>query len=278
MTRPLKHIEVVPYNPQWPQMFEEEAALIKSVLKNHCLEIHHIGSTSVPNLSAKQDLDILCVVDTLPSSLSLQEYGFVFKGELNIPLHYLFSKNTSFSKVNLHVVEPDHGFIALNIMFRDYLRNNEAARLAYENLKKDLIQDPSSFERVDGKWSGYTLGKDAFIKDILEKTGFSGVSMNLCTHYQEWEAYHRIKEEQIFNPRKMPYDRGHPSLLAKNHYHLILYKGVHIVSIAHVELLNDQEAELKSLATDTPYKGQSYETFMLSQLKKWDHLKKWEFQ
>jgi hypothetical protein len=48
-------IEIVPYNPNWPKMFEKEAELIKHVLGKHCLEIHHIGSTAVPQLIASQN-------------------------------------------------------------------------------------------------------------------------------------------------------------------------------------------------------------------------------
>lgn len=275
MTQQTKHIEVVPYNPQWPTMFGEEAAFLKSALGKNCIEIHHIGSTSVPHLSAKQDLDILCIVDSLPQSLSLEKHGYVFKGEFNIPLRNFFSKNTSHSKVNLHVVEPNHGFITLNLMFRDYLRNHEKTRYAYENLKKTLLQDPSSFQRVDGKWARYTLEKNVFIKNVLEKAGFSGISLNFCTHYQEWEAYHRIKEEQIFKPMEVLYNPHHPSLRADNHYHLVLYKGIHIVSIAHVEVLDNKEAILKSLVSDPVHKEEDFETIMIKQLENWVHSRQW---
>lgn len=269
MTILTKNIKVVPYNPQWPHMFEEESSLIKKALGNHCIMVHHIGSTSVPGLSAKEDLDILCIVDSLPVSLALQESGYVFKGEFNIPLRSFFSKNTSHSKVNLHVVEPDHGFISLNLCFRDYLRTNEEARLAYGELKHRLVQDPTSFERVNGKWARYTLKKNTFIKDLLEKANFDGLAVNFCTHDEEWKSYHRIKEEQILTPIGISYDYNHKSLQAQDHYHLVFYKGINIMGIAHMEFLNDQEAILKSLAVDPPYKGQETEIFMKNFLIKW---------
>ena len=143
-----KVIEVLPYNPTWPRMFEEEAAFIKQALGEHCLAVHHMGSTSVPGLSAKQDLDILCVVDNLAASLVLQNFGFLFKGELNIPLRYYFSKNTMLSKVNLHIVEQDHGFIELNLCYRNYLRANETVRSAYAEIKMQLLKDPAAYEKI----------------------------------------------------------------------------------------------------------------------------------
>lgn len=53
-----KNIEVVPYSLEWPKMFAAEAELIKQALGNNCITVHHIGSTSVPGLSAKPIIDM----------------------------------------------------------------------------------------------------------------------------------------------------------------------------------------------------------------------------
>ena len=85
-----KKIEVVPYDPSWPQQFEQEAEKLREALGQEVVAIHHIGSTSVPGLDAKRDLDTLLVVKNLNSSLLLQDVGYIFKGEFNIPLRYFF--------------------------------------------------------------------------------------------------------------------------------------------------------------------------------------------
>ena len=54
----IKKIEVVEYDSNWPKQYENEANKIKEALDNNLIAIHHIGSTSVPGLSAKRDLDI----------------------------------------------------------------------------------------------------------------------------------------------------------------------------------------------------------------------------
>jgi GrpB-like predicted nucleotidyltransferase (UPF0157 family) len=46
-------LEVVPYDPNWPQLFEQEAKLIQHALGDNCIAIHHIGSIAIPGLSAK---------------------------------------------------------------------------------------------------------------------------------------------------------------------------------------------------------------------------------
>lgn len=267
--RSTKHIEILPYNLAWPKLFEDESTRIKNTLGDACHQIHHIGSTAVPGLSAKDTIDILCVVNDLSRSLVLQELGYVFKGELNVPLRCYFSKNTPTLKVNLHVVEPDHGFIHLNICFRDYLRSTEKARIDYEALKHRLIQDPVNFERVNGGFPKYTLEKDTFIKSTLQAAGFDGATVNFCTHSREWEAYHRIRTEQLFDPLGITYDPNHPTLTADNHFHFVLYKGRIIVSVAQVEMLSHEVAALRSIATDTPHQRQGYASYLLRFVERW---------
>lgn len=274
MNKNPKQITIHNYNPAWPKMFYREAGLIGKVLGAEIVAVHHIGSTSVPGLKAKEDLDILCIVDQLASSLNLQDIGYVLKGELNIPLRYFFSKNDGTSKVNLHVTEKDHGFIKLNLCFCDYLRTHPAALEEYAKLKDSLLKDPKSFEKISNKFSGYNLGKDRFIKNSLDQAGFNDVTINFCAHYREWEEYHRIAREQIFEPMNILYDPNHPSLDDTNHYHFVLYQGTKIVSIAHVEFPNEDEAALRKLATDTPYKNQKFCIKMMEILEKWCKLHK----
>ncbi len=264
-----KHIEVVPYNPDWTHQFEDEAALIKQTLGEHCIVVHHIGSTSIPGLRAKNILDILCVVDALPEVIALEQAGYTYKGEYNIPLRAYFSKSAGNIKVNLHVVESDHGFIALNLSFRDYLRSHEEAREEYALLKETLLQDPASFERLEKRFTGYNLGKDEFIKGILDKAGFEGLTMNFCMHHREWEAYHRIRKEQIFALSDIQYDHNHPTITDPKHYHFVLYQGTTIIGVAHIEFLSDEDCALRPFAIDTPHQNQGFGALFLSIIEKW---------
>lgn len=265
----IKHIEIVSYNPNWPQDFQKEATLLKQYLKSHCLELHHIGSTSIPGLCAKPQIDIICQVDSLENSLTLTKHEYIFKHELNIPLRYYFSKNTPFSKVNLHVVENGHEFIHLNLSFRDYLRSHPEEIEKYAQLKENLLKDPKSFEVQEHRFSGYNLAKDTFIKSILKKAGYEGCHVAFCLHDQEWSHYHRIRKEQIFAPLGIEYNPSHPTITQKHHFHFVLYHGTQIVSCAHVEWLGSQEAALRTLATDEKEKKNGYGTLLLEFIEKW---------
>ena len=261
--------EVVPYDPFWPKAFEAAAKKVQNLLGNHCLHMHHMGSTAIPGLCAKNQIDTLCVVDDLKASLQLQDHGYTFKGELNVPLRYFFSSTHTSPQVNIHVVQPGHGFIDLNLTFRDYLRSHEEDRISYGNLKEQLLLDPKSHERQAGRFTGYTLGKDQFIKNLLDKGGLKGRCLNFCMHTREWAEYHRIRKELIFDHSHISYDENHPSLTDPKHFHFVLYQGITIVATAHMEFLNEKEAALRTLATDMPYQHQRHGTYLMKQLEQW---------
>ena len=267
-------IQVVPYNPNWPEMFEVEAKKIKNALKGNCIAIHHIGSTSVPSHSAKPKIDIIAVVrDLFFHEVRLEAIGYRFRGGFNIPLQKCFRIITKDRQINLHVFEKNDPEIELNIMFRNYLCQNPNARDQYAALKYNLIKKESSHQKNNSIYSGYTLGKNAFIQTILKEIGCNKHRFVLCTHDNEWENYHRICKEQIFDPINIEYDINHPSITAQEHFHFALYKGTKIVTVAHIEFLNEIEAALRSLATDEIYQNNGFGKIMMNLLEKWLRLK-----
>jgi GrpB-like predicted nucleotidyltransferase (UPF0157 family)/aminoglycoside phosphotransferase (APT) family kinase protein/GNAT superfamily N-acetyltransferase len=268
-------IKIVPYNSEWPQQFEREAAQLKEVLGKHCLKIHHIGSTSIPGLAAKEDIDILCIVDHLTSALAVQQLGYIFKDEINIPLRYFFSKNKDGSKINLHVTEAGHGFIDLNLKFCEYMRHHADSRQAYQDLKYKLLQDPTSFRRINGRFPKYTLEKNSFIKSILDQADFKGITFNFCVHYAEWEAAKQLRQTYFFDPLQIddPYTWtfNHPE-----HIHLVMYKGTKIIGYAHIQLWKDARAALRIIVIDEENRYQGFGTKFLGLIEKWLTLKKYK--
>jgi len=80
-----RKIEVVEYDPSWPELFEVEAERIKQALGHNCIRIHHIGSTSIPGLSAKPVIDMLPVVRDIQevdkATKAMESLGYEAKGE-----------------------------------------------------------------------------------------------------------------------------------------------------------------------------------------------------
>ena len=239
--------------------------MLQETLGKACLGCHHVGSTSVPGLCAKPVIDIILVVRDLGTiSPALDALGFKAKGALNIPFRLYFSKEG----VHIHAYEPGHPEITLNLLFRDYLRAHSRDRDAYAQLKEKLAKDKDAQTR-EGRFPRYTLGKDAFIREILGKAGFDGVCLRICTHAHEWERYHALRKEHLFARTSIPYDPHHPSMSDPRITHFVLYHGVQVVSIAGIELLNSKEAALRSLVTDPTFQKKGFAGHMLDLLEKW---------
>ena len=51
-------VKVVPYDATWKDEFEKEKVILKNLLKDFDVRIEHVGSTSIPGLSAKPIIDI----------------------------------------------------------------------------------------------------------------------------------------------------------------------------------------------------------------------------
>jgi GrpB-like predicted nucleotidyltransferase (UPF0157 family) len=61
-----EEVAVVPYDPRWPGMFEQERLHLLSCLPTDLVKrIEHSGSTAVPGLWAKPIVDILVEVTSL---------------------------------------------------------------------------------------------------------------------------------------------------------------------------------------------------------------------
>lgn len=243
-------VALFPHNPEWKSQFEEEACQLKHALGTHVLELHHFGSTAIPDLVSKKDLDILCIIDHLEASLNLEKIGYTFKGEYNVPLRYFFSKNNAVSKVNLHVVEEGHGFIALNLCFRDYLRQHPQVRDAYGALKHHLAQIPEYHERSPQGFKRYTLEKDAFIKKVLSQANFQGITVNFSLHDTEWTAYEALGGHRSKDP---------------THFHFVLYQGPRIIGVAQLRATTPSAYDLSFVKVSDESWQHPFQGF----LKKW---------
>lgn len=55
-------IQIVPYQASWTEEFAVIGAEVRAALGDTALAVHHIGSTSVPGLAAKDVIDIQITV------------------------------------------------------------------------------------------------------------------------------------------------------------------------------------------------------------------------
>ena len=235
-----KPIQVVAYNPLWPDQFTQEANRLTDALGPNVIDIHHIGSTAVPELAAKNEIDMILVVHDLAATRALEKEGYTFKGEINIPLRYFFYKNDHLTTINLHVCPPNHGFIALNIWFRDWLRHHEEDKKRYQDLKYRILESADACIKRPGKLSNYTLKKNSFIKSLLQRSAYQGHIVNFCLHDEEWQ-YVKKAHQQLLSSNKKSNIPVTCHFTDPLHKHCILYQGTTIVSYLHLHLVSDTE-------------------------------------
>ncbi|UYZ20653.1 GrpB family protein [Mesobacillus jeotgali] len=144
MTR--RRVEVVPYNPEWKTLFEKEKQVLESIFEPAKIEIHHIGSTSVPGLSAKPIIDIMLAADSLErvekATPAIEAAGYEAKGENGIPGRRYFQKHdeNGIRKVHLHSFEKGSHQLYRHLVFRDYLRAHPSEASRYAEVKEAAAQ------------------------------------------------------------------------------------------------------------------------------------------
>ena len=106
-----QHITVVNYDPEWPSKYVRERDYITEILKENCISIYHIGSTSVPGLAAKPIIDIMAVVrslekvDTVAEKFS--EIGYEYLGEFGITGRRYLRKGGDERTHQIHIFQAD---------------------------------------------------------------------------------------------------------------------------------------------------------------------------
>ncbi len=160
-----QHVTVVPYDTDWPRQFEREANLIRAVLGEQCVAVHHIGSTAVPGLQAKPIIDIMPVVTTLAriedKNAEFVALGYECMGEFGIPGRRYYRKGGDHRTHQLHLFSVvDQEQIERHLAVRDYLRAFPAEAEAYGALKADLAR------RFPEDIEGYCDGKDVFVRAL----------------------------------------------------------------------------------------------------------------
>jgi GrpB-like predicted nucleotidyltransferase (UPF0157 family) len=159
-------ITLVEYDPSWPELFEQEANRIRSVLGRKALQIEHVGSTSVPGLCAKPIIDMLLVVKDSADEPSyvpaLEAAGYTMRiREADWFEHRLFKGPDT--DINLHVFSAGTSEIDRMLRFRDWLRSNESDREKYAQVKRSLAKN---------KWrhvQHYADAKTPIVQEIMER-------------------------------------------------------------------------------------------------------------
>lgn len=166
-TTPHRPYKLEPYNPIWVQEFEKRAEILKSIFGSELLSVDHMGSTSIPDMFAKPQIDILVVVKNLEKVKdfysAMEKAGFKPMGTeyVGIGDEYFTENSSDGTRLSgVHVFEKGHFEINETLNFRNYLRANKSDRDLYSSTKKSL------YERNPENIGAYGSGKGDVIQEI----------------------------------------------------------------------------------------------------------------
>lgn len=158
-----------PYDAEWPRRAESLLDRLKIVLAPAALRIEHIGSTSIPDMAAKNVLDVQVSVANLDDAQSrfdgpLGELGFerlpyehdhVPVGSRDCPTAWSkrlwCRRNAVDVDVNLHVRIAGSANERFALLFRDWMRAHPEAVGPYAAIKQavaDVAPDAATYSDV----------------------------------------------------------------------------------------------------------------------------------
>lgn len=158
------------YKEDWPRKFEKIIAYLKTFLPEYC-EFHHIGSTSIPGMPAKDIIDIDVEHDHGDLAMivnCLQKAGYEHLGDLGItgreafktipdlhaallPEHHLYACETGAHELQKH------------LSYRDYLLANPDRALWLG--KKKILTDAAARSRDE-----YIENKSCYYEIITDES------------------------------------------------------------------------------------------------------------
>jgi GrpB-like predicted nucleotidyltransferase (UPF0157 family) len=166
-----EQISVLPYDTEWPDLFENEAQFLRSKLSKSLISrIEHFGSTAVPGVAAKPIIDMLVQVSSLEetkgeivSILEAEGYDYFWRTDVSPAYAWFIKRNAEGQRTHhIHMVEADSKLWE-RLYFRDYLREFPEEAKGYAELKQSLS------EKYPNDRVAYTEGKTAYVVSVTER-------------------------------------------------------------------------------------------------------------
>lgn len=163
-----REMTIVPYNSEWNKQYKEIQALLSEIFKDIVVDMQHFGSTAIEGMPAKPIIDVMAIVKDISKvdeyNAKMMEAGYVPRGENGITGRRYFQKFAP-DGINhmehIHCYEPNNPHVSDELMFRDYLKINQAAFEKYKRVKLEAS------EKYRFSPAEYTEYKSQCVNEIL---------------------------------------------------------------------------------------------------------------
>ncbi len=142
-------LELAEYDPEWPRLFEAEAARLLDVLGEDVVAVEHMGSTAVPGLAAKPVIDISVGLRRAELSkgqlAALEGLAYEYLGENGLPGRLFLRKDEAGRRAfHVHAVEHGGEHWHRHRALRDYLRAHPEEVERYAAEKRRLAAEAAT--------------------------------------------------------------------------------------------------------------------------------------
>ena len=164
------------YDSSWPDTFKAIQGMLAGVFGTKALQIEHVGSTSVPGMTAKPIIDVLVIVPNIDEldteKKAIEDLGYFIRENVLEKRSLLFEKKTQGEKTeNIHIFEQGAEKANQLLVMKEYYLTHPERVSQYENLKVELYKKfPESYE-------DYRKGKKGFL-DETERLAKEWISKN----------------------------------------------------------------------------------------------------
>ncbi len=167
----MSSVIVLPYNPAWKERFTELKKSIWPHISDVALDFVHVGSTSIPGMSAKPIIDIDIVINSLDEfdeiKSRLAKIGYYHQGDLGIEGREAFGLEHEHRYAHhLYVCTINSTAYKNHVLLRKHLMENPDAFRRYKDLKIRLAE--SGLDR-----ESYGREKTHLILEFLGAEGLS---------------------------------------------------------------------------------------------------------
>ncbi|KAI3393277.1 hypothetical protein diail_4510 [Diaporthe ilicicola] len=162
-------LHIVDYNPAWADDFSDLQSRLRAALGSAALDIHHVGSTSVPGLSARSVIDVDLVVadpaDEASYVPALETAGFtLYFRQPSYYGHRFLGCQTP--DTNIHVYGPECPDVARHLIFREWLSQQAGDKDKYAAVKREVALVAEENGETGNQ---YGKRKEWVIREIMDR-------------------------------------------------------------------------------------------------------------
>lgn len=161
-------VDIAEYDPRWPGQAAQAMAELTDALPGLFRNAEHVGSTSVPGLTAKPVIDLMASVPSLEDVTSdrraaLERLGYRLQ-ETGMPGRLFYRRPSGVGELSnhLHIVTADTWDTRNERLFRDHLRAHPQVAAEYGEMKRRLAAEEEA-------GLAYTKRKTELIQRVVDQ-------------------------------------------------------------------------------------------------------------